>query len=382
MLTKTMVKTNVYIFTLLLLSVAILAGCRERPKSAKSIYRKSASGVVLVANRYYYSMNIGGKFLYFTGINSKGNLLNLTDNVDTVTKNAQTVYGTGFFINKKGDILTNRHIVRPEIDQETARVSLEASVTQIKDFMTQAEAQTAEQYNNVSEKLRAFREYASAHRAAPAKGDEYLFLKLEELSNSYKSYKKVIAQLDEIRYDKIIINCASNVKVAFHKSDTTESDYLKECNITKVSGLDDTDLAVIQLKTKETPKGKYIFHFLDKNRGKRTMFETAMLNLRSDNEARRLKGGTDLCMIGYGKNANAATDGELLKAGVYEGSILQDPDEHWIRYSLPVMDVSSGSPVLNMFGDVVCVNFANTYGNSTFNFGIPLHKIKRFLGMD
>lgn len=314
MLTKTMVKTNVYIFTLLLLSVAILAGCRERPKSAKSIYRKSASGVVLVANRYYYSMNIGGKFLYFTGINSKGNLLNLTDNVDTVTKNAQTVYGTGFFINKKGDILTNRHIVRPEIDQETARVSLEASVTQIKDFMTQAEAQTAEQYNNVSEKLRAFREYASAHRAAPAKGDEYLFLKLEELGNSYKSYKKVIAQLDDIRYDKIIINCASNVKVAFHKSDTTESDYLKECNITKVSGLDDTDLAVIQLKTKETPKGKYIFHFLDKNRGKRTMFETAMLNLRSDNEARRLKGGTDLCMIGYGKNANAATDGELLKA--------------------------------------------------------------------
>ena len=69
------------------------------------------------------------------------------------------------------------------------------------------------------------------------------------------------------------------------------------------------------------------------------MFETAMLNLRSDNEARRLKGGTDLCMIGYGKNANAATDGELLKAGVYEGSILQDPDEHWIRNSLPVMDV-------------------------------------------
>ena len=118
MLTKTMVKTNVYIFTLLLLSVAILAGCRERPKSAKSIYRKSASGVVLVANRYYYSMNIGGKFLYFTGINSKGNLLNLTDNVDTVTKNAQTVYGTGFFINKKGDILTNRHIVRPEIDHK------------------------------------------------------------------------------------------------------------------------------------------------------------------------------------------------------------------------------------------------------------------------
>ena len=74
--------------------------------------------------------------------------------------------------------------------------------------------------------------------------------------------------------------------MAFHKSDTTESDYLKECNITKVSGLDDTDLAVIQLKTKETPKGKYIFHFLDKNRGKRTMFETAMLNLRSEKEAR------------------------------------------------------------------------------------------------
>ena len=103
-----MVKTNVYIFTLLLLSVAILAGGRERPKSAKSIYRKSASGVVLVANRYYYSMNIGGKFLYFTGINSKGNLLNLTDNVDTVTKKRPNRLRNGILHQQKG-----RHTYQP-----------------------------------------------------------------------------------------------------------------------------------------------------------------------------------------------------------------------------------------------------------------------------
>lgn len=315
---------------LLFAGALLLCGCRERRRSVGELYRRSASGVVFVANRYYYAMNIGRRLLYFSGMDESGNLMNLTDKVDSVTLNARTAFGTGFFIDSRGSILTNRHIVRPDIPRETAAAELRASEMQIRNYLEQIGDSSAAKFER------------------------------EQLAN-------------------VIIRCASNVRIALHKSRTGDKNMFKECRVTKVSGLDDTDLAIIQLTSRSTPRRKYIFHFMGKTRGKRTMLETAFSRLRTDKAARTLTAGTKLCMLGYQQQPDTATHGTKLKATVNKGEILFEPDGNNIMYSMPVTETSGGSPVMNMFGDVVCVNFVNINGKDSVNFGIPLEKIKQFL---
>ena len=67
-------------------------------------------------NRFYYTINIGGSVLYFTGVGEDGSLTNLTDNLAEITRNSAVAFGTGFFISRDGNILTTRHVVRPDID--------------------------------------------------------------------------------------------------------------------------------------------------------------------------------------------------------------------------------------------------------------------------
>lgn len=369
-------------FFLAVLSVVVmLVGCKESPLTVRELYRKTASGVVLVSNKYYYFMNVGGTTLYFTGKASDGSLVNLTDNPDSATARANTIYGTGFFINQDGSILTNRHIVRPETDVETARESVGAAFTQIEAFLRSAAECKAAQYEAACSAVRAATG-GSATMQLDAGRMSTMSLELEKLRGSYDAYAKALASLENVRRGKIIVNCAGNVRVAFHKVDTTKAGAFKECNVTKVSGLDDTDLAVIQLKNRKTPRNRYVFHFLAKNHGMHTMLETFALNLRSDNEGRRLRAGTRLCMVGYDGQPSGLNGEPEVLARSSSGEILEDPGQDKVMYSLPLNDMSSGSPVMNMYGDVVCVNFAETVGDNTFGFGIPLHKIKGFLGIN
>ena len=57
----------------------------------------------------------------------------------------------------------------------------------------------------------------------------------------------------------------------------------------------------------------------------------------------------------------------------------QQPDEDRVMYTIPVLNGSSGSPVLNLWGELVAVNFAGVDGKQGFNFGIPLKQIRKFL---
>ncbi len=322
-----------------LLAVLLLCGCRERPLSARKIHRRCASGVALVANKHYFSVRVGAKTVYFNGTDSDGKLLGVTESVDSATKRARTVYGTGFLINGKGDMLTARRVVRPEAGAGAAKADTGAWLAQIR-----------------------------ACLEAGAGG-------------SPEDRAKALERLDGMRPGDLIVSCASDVKVAFHDSDTSQS-AMQECRVTKVSGINDADLAVIQLKTRKTPRGKYVFHFLSKNRGKRTMFETAVLNLRADDAARRLTAGAPLCMISFGGAPAGGESGGRLAAETVEGGILRVAGDGSISCSFPARAASSGSPVVNMFGDVVCVNVAGAGGEASPGFGVPLGKVKDFLGMD
>ena len=61
------------------------------------------------------------------------------------------------------------------------------------------------------------------------------------------------------------------------------------------------------------------------------------------------------------------------------GKLTQLPDGQRLLYSIPTVQGSSGSPVVDEFGNLVGVNFAKLSGTDSFNFGIPVSKVLNFL---
>lgn len=375
-------RTKAYIRTAILLTALMLAGCKERSSDAGKIYRRSASGVVFVSNRYYYSVNAGGKILYFSGVSAEGEMLDLTDNTDTITAKARTATGSGFLLDSHGNILTTRSLARPEIAGQTVEKVKEKAIGRIRSFLENASLQTLRQYNDVCSLIEAQKNRIALPGSHTSDSIGELYLKSRQLKALYNGYRKDIDNLEDINGDKLIINCASNVHIAFHKSKTSDAKSRVACNVTKVSGMNNTDLAVIQLKSRRTPRGKYKFHFLGKKRGKRTMLETAISKMRADRQARKLKSGTELCMIGFVQNPDTATQVKTIKAQLSKGVITGQPGENAIAYTFSAAEASNGSPVMNMFGDVVCVNAVKTGGKDTTVYGIPLNHIKEFLGLE
>ena len=60
------------------------------------------------------------------------------------------------------------------------------------------------------------------------------------------------------------------------------------------------------------------------------------------------------------------------------GKVTQLPDGQRLMYSIPAIKGSSGSPVLNEWGEVIAVNFAGFGTTGDFNFGIPIEQVRKF----
>ena len=96
-------------------------------------------------------------------------------------------------------------------------------------------------------------------------------------------------------------------------------------------------------------------------------------------EADNLKIDQQLYMIGYNHGIVLAQTREGIKAQMTEGKMTQLPDGERLLYSIPTMQGSSGSPVIDADGTLRGVNFAKLTLNDDFNFGIPMNLIKNFL---
>ena len=93
----------------------------------------------------------------------------------------------------------------------------------------------------------------------------------------------------------------------------------------------------------------------------------------------KIKIDQQLYMIGYNAGLMLANTEKGISVQMTSGRVTQTPDGERITYSIPTVQGSSGSPVIDDKGNVVAVNFAKLMGSDNFNFGIPLEKIKEFL---
>ena len=105
------------LFVLLPFIAFLLTSCVSEMTQAE-LFDMTKSGSVLILNKYYYQLRLpNNAVLYFTGLDSDGDLDNVTNDIEEIRKNSAVMSGTGFFVDEKGSIMTNRHVAQPFIEE-------------------------------------------------------------------------------------------------------------------------------------------------------------------------------------------------------------------------------------------------------------------------
>lgn len=352
--------------------MAIATACGPKEMTPEEIYNNEASGVVMVLNQFYHSIQLSsGEVIYFSDFKD-GELEDMAFDEDSIT--GSMAFGTAFFIDDQGTMLTNRHVVLPEIPKSEVKRYVKGLVKAAKAYYQELQSVMEARYDQLSEEI--------SNDTYVGYDDDYGFYtqeseannerraQQEELAEAYQAAQQRIDAIEELDLDEIQISTHCKVSIAYHDTYVTSIDDFKPCVVIRTSDDENVDLALIRLNSKSTPGNAHIFS-LPEDEGN---------VLGADKEEREsLKLNQQLTLIGYNEGVKLAATREGIKAQLTTGNVSQQPDDDRVMYTIPVLHGSSGSPVLNPWGEVVAVNFAGIDGTQSFNFGIPLKQIRKFL---
>lgn len=351
------------------------------------MFSECASGVVMVLNQYYYTIKLPGGMLYCTGIDENGNLQNLTADITEVQNKKSQMFGTGFFISKDGRILTNRHVVKPEIDKSQMKGALkqvldsyayilDLRLNEINDSInmlsTEIDNETTPYYDDYGNYVDP-----QQYGGVDVSGLRQQMLSLQNEGSQLAAARDNITSID---MSDVSIDSQCELGVAYNNTFVSSVNDFTKCVATKVSTDSNVDLAVLQLWGKTAPDKTYIFHFYGDKDSSESKWQRLM-DVFSDKKDRQksVKLQDELYMIGYNEGIKLANTSQGIQAQITSGQVSQNPDQYKIMYTVPSLPGSSGSPVLNKQGDVVAVNFAGVTNTQGFNFGIPYWQVESFL---
>lgn len=353
------------VFLLVLpLAIVVCKGCKPTPPppalTADQIENKHASGVVLVKNTYYYTITFeGGSSIYFTGIDQEGAPENLTFDINEVVP--KTIFGTGFFITKDGMLATNSHVVSPLVDVASVRSSIVEAIGELAN-------ECSKEVNNINENLGMLK---LAILTTDSYSDEQeLTETYNELQNKRESYQEFINMAQTLRGKdyQAMIHC--DLGIAYNDTHVTSTTDFVGC--IELKDNPEKDLAIIQLKDKVTPEGKYVFKIPGRHKS---------VEQDEDNNSEKSKTivGKKVHMIGFNLGPSLALTEQGVKAQITSGEISQDTDATQIMYTIPSLPGSSGSPVIDERGRLVAVNYAGLSSTQSFNYGIKVNHLKKML---
>ena len=368
----------------LLFALLALTACDNKPPTPETMYKKQASGVVLVLNKFYYNASLpNGQHLYFTGVEEDGTLTNLTNDINEIRQNCGYLTGTAFFIDKKGNLLTNRHVAQPSIDPELIKQCFQNIAEYAKMIYDGQIREVVDQYHALDLQRRKLTQPTFWGVEA---GSE------EEIQAIDNELEQLIARHNELQRERSIIDSQFNpsnitihpicqLGIGYNDSYvTTEADFMgvnNACSVVRCSQDENTDLALIQLRCGRTPDHCYAFS-IDEQKSADS-FLSRLFTKRDNTDTNKLKINQQLYMIGFNAGFVLANTRKGIKVQMTGGRITQLPDGDRLLYSIPAMQGSSGSPVINEWGDLVGVNFAKMNGSDNFNFGIPIQKVRLFV---
>lgn len=350
------------------------AGCNSKMTSDE-ILDECGSGVVLIVNQYYYKATLPtGKEWFFTGFDQDGDMENWTLDASEIKKNQKLITGTGFFISKDGKILTNRHVAYPQLDMTDTKHSIRSMLNNIKALVRMEMNQMSQKFNEI-EAAKAECSYIDEYGDYCTDDEKLQELnsQQEELRTAYDNDASIAQQIDDIDISEVKVELVSTVGVAYNNSFVTSLADIKPCVVTAVSDKNQVDLAMIQLKDKTTPSGKHVFDVDQQEE------DGGLLSLFSGKKDKKLSTGQTLYMIGYNAGFNLASTSQGIKAQITSGTISQKSDEYKIMYTIPALPGSSGSPVIDEYGQLAAVNFAGIASTQSFNYGIQLKRVKQFV---
>lgn len=322
---------------MLVLMALLFVSCSEKraPISAEDVERLYSSGVVLIVNRYFYSLELeNGVEFYFTGFDQEGNL-DLKANIDEVSPTGCT--GTGFFITADGQIATNSHVAYPDIDEKKVWAYIHTQGAAIKKLC--------------NDHLRKY-------------GDQISEEDQELLQN-------LITGSDYLSHADGTLTLHSMIGIAYNNTFIDNVSELYPCVGIKDSKK--TDLAIIQLKSKQTPADRFVFNVELPTKPDGTIMpdKDGLPTVIDD-----LPIGTSLFMLGFNSSFSIGNTKEGIKAQLTQGDVSQSVDDIEFMYTIPSLQGSSGSPVLNEYGDLVGVNHAGWVTTQNFNYGIRVKHLR------
>lgn len=133
--------------------IMLLSSCLKE-KTPEAIYDEQVSGVVLVLNQYYYSATLSdGSVIYFSGQDEDGKLKDIAFDADSVQRSM--VFGTAFFVDASGSLLTNRHVVDPIIAKADVRDYVRKLVRGLHVIAEYAQQNMAQEYRQLQDQIDA-----------------------------------------------------------------------------------------------------------------------------------------------------------------------------------------------------------------------------------
>ena len=365
---------------LALLGLTLISAC-TKDKDPQTIFEEQQSGVCVVLNSYYYEIILpNGNKWFCKGIDEEGDLDGLTFDESEILKNKAMTTGTAFFIDNNGTLLTNRHVVNPIVSEETIKTAAGNLISAIGEYIQAARIEYAQQYQSLED---AKQECYSYDYWGHVDVNKSRLCEIEaaqqELSNQFNEASEMASNINQISLSAIRVVPQSEIGIAYNNTFVTDvDDFLKKnpCVVVKTSKDEDVDLAKIQLKDKRTPEGKYVFKIKGIAEEEKNILNVFNMNKDKDGQ---LKIGTNLLMIGFNAGLILGNTQQGIQAQMTKGEVTQTPDGSRVLYSIPTLQGSSGSPVVDYQGYVRAVNFAKLKGTDTFNFGIPEKKITQFL---